>query len=347
MTEDEPAPHQEPQEPIPSSQEPSPSAQEPRSTQEPSPSAQELSPSLPWENEETLNHQPFNLQPECPSLYIDPLSFDGATTLPFGLGAHNDAAISRILAIGSGDINLFNPVPSPVSVEAPFSGAGFAVKCRVVDVETSSSVSHFELPAGLVGQCTVKEAIPKDYQLKSSLEAGNTPEKIVLTPITEVNNNEMLADGFVDPNRFAKASTDEVRRILRISGCDLVFKISQYWCHYHQFLKKMEERVYHLLKDRGVKIKRRKRMGPEVPAFEKKEIRAQRNRERSQSLRKHHKQRLMDLEGAGEQMRVYNSATRSLINCVLEDEAALPLLHTYFTKNEYSESLLSYLSNDF
>lgn len=309
---------------------------------------QQTEPHLPWLNEMAVNQNLFMLQPDC--TYIDPLGYDGAVDFSSGLGEENDASIGRILALESGEINSFQPIPSPVTIEAPFPSAGSGMKCGSVEIEAASSVSHLELPASLLpasllGQSSLKEHSIKIYHSQSAPVDANDIDKNVGTLNINYNCTSVFIDEIGDPTRFAKASTEEVRKIFRTSGCDFALRISQYWCHYQQLLQTMEQRVHQILNDRGVKIKRRKRMGPEVPAIEKKEIRAQRNRERSQALRRHHKKRLSDLEEAGEQMRVYNSATRALINCVLEHESALPLLHNYFTENDCSENLLAFLSN--
>ncbi|KAI0560056.1 hypothetical protein FGB62_127g021 [Gracilaria domingensis] len=144
------------------------------------------------------------------------------------------------------------------------------------------------------------------------------------------------------PRALGNISPKAVRTLLRASGDDIVSKIELYWSHFHDY-RVSTERAARLLREKSVRFERRKRMGPEVPAIEKKAIRAQRNRERSQALRRYHKQRMGDLEAASGQLKLYNSVAKSFINCLLEEPQSLGLVREYFTSHECSEELLTYL----
>lgn len=126
---------------------------------------------------------------------------------------------------------------------------------------------------------------------------------------------------------------------------DIVPKLRAFWARYNAF-HNLSARVQAALSTTSVRMSRRRRIASDVPAVDKKIIRAQRNRERSQALRRHQKLRTARLREVNEQLRVYNSALRSVINCVLEDQAALPLLQVYFTENCCSEAMLSFLNHE-
>lgn len=305
-------------------------------------------PQLPWFNEMTLPHASFN--PQTETAYIDPLSSDGMIDFTKGFEREDDATMGRLLAMESvlterDEISALQQVQSPVTVEASCNSPATKKHEEAALVESASSVSHAELLASLQSNCFWQggNTQPEVPQPATFHERKQLP--FVPPPKEKPGRHPTASQDFVDLSSLVDASPEEVRKLFRASRDDVMTQINLYWVNYRYLLKTMEERIHKILNDRGVKIKRRKRMGPEVPALEKKEIRAQRNRERSQALRKHQKQRLAYLEGYAEQLKVYNSATKSLINCVLEDEAMLPLLHAYFTENECSESLLSFLSN--
>lgn len=297
---------------------------------------------LPWLNEGLLNQNLFMSQPECTNV-VDSLWYDGPVELCPEL--ENHSAPAKLCAFESGEVCSFQPIPSPVTTEAPSPLLNVRNKCNSDATEASSKISHVESPTSLQGQTVSNESTAYFSHSQEAYIMGNDVHGILDSTKGQYDCPFWFSSGMEDPISFDGASTDDVRRILQSSDCDLFPRICEYWSHYHQFLRGMEVKVNQILNDRGVKIKRRKRMGPEVPAIEKKEIRAQRNRERSQALRKHNKQRLGSLERAVEKLRSYNSATRSLVNTVLEHEAALPLLQSYFTENECSENLLAFLSN--
>lgn len=310
--------------------------------------AQSSGPHFTWLHEIPTSQS--SLYPPGDSSYMDPLSNNGMIDFATAFEGENDATIGRLLALEPPiseceEIPVFHNVQSPVTIEASSYSADKEKLGNVSQEDCTSSASYFELPASLQGQYLRPGGNTHTEMDRSSPFARKGLSRM-LTPFN-CNPKEYTkpAHDFLNPSHLVGASPQQVRQIFRATRSNMVLCIRQYWEHYSCLLTGLEERIQKLIKDRGVKIKRRKRMGPEVPAIEKKEIRAQRNRERSQALRKHQKQRLLDLEGYGEQLKEYNSATKSLINCVMEDEGVLPLLQAYFTENECSETLLSFLSN--
>lgn len=73
-----------------------------------------------------------------------------------------------------------------------------------------------------------------------------------------------------------------------------------------------------LLHDGGIRLERRKRLSSGVAPDFKREVRAQRNRERSHALRRHHKRRLALLDEASAALQVHNRALRVLAKTIIK-----------------------------
>lgn len=72
-----------------------------------------------------------------------------------------------------------------------------------------------------------------------------------------------------------------------------------------------------LLNDGGIRLERRKRLNAGVAADFKREVRAQRNRERSHALRRHHKRRLALIDEASAALQTHNRALRVLSKTII------------------------------
>ncbi len=72
--------------------------------------------------------------------------------------------------------------------------------------------------------------------------------------------------------------------------------------------------VYALLHDTGIRLERRKRLASRETPEHKKAVRAARNRERSQALRRHHKRRLSLLDSATNALNAHCRALRALVH---------------------------------
>lgn len=88
-------------------------------------------------------------------------------------------------------------------------------------------------------------------------------------------------------------------------------RVSTFW-HACRRTAAVRNAVAALLNDGGIRLERRKRMGICVAAEHKRAVRAQRNRERSHALRRHHKRRLALLERATAALHIQNTALRAL-----------------------------------
>lgn len=142
-----------------------------------------------------------------------------------------------------------------------------------------------------------------------------------------------------------RKSCADFRDVLGATDQNIVMKIEEYWRNYKRY-DHIEEKVIKLLNETSLRLKRRRRLGSDMPESQKKQIRALRNRERSQAIRGHLRQRLQGLEVVNEQLRICNSAIRLMINCLLEDETALAVLYKYLESHKCSESMFSFLSHE-
>lgn len=253
------------------------------------------------------------------------------------------SAIDRLLDLDSVAANCTIPPYSSVTVAAtPLDRSRFESVSGCPANETE--VSYFELPRAQV-----------DFHAFHNPEGGAfTGASYKQEGCIQETNSDVAIDEskgeLVNTERtfqiLASMQADEVRNWFHASEADTTEKIGAFWRNSRPFLHATAERAKTLVSHRGVKMKRRKRMGPNISAIEKKEIRAQRNRERSQALRRHQKQRLLDLESITEELKTYNKALKSLINCLLEREVALPKLNEFFASEECSELLLSFMNEN-
>ncbi|CAN8062379.1 unnamed protein product [Agarophyton chilense] len=191
------------------------------------------------------------------------------------------------------------------------------------------------------GELTNDASFASPNQTNNQLRSTNIPHDVVPRSCSVVPELGSQIE-ILYPSALGNKSPEQVRSLLRATGGDIVSKIELYWSHFHDYRVSVE-RAGRLLREKSVRFERRKRMGPDVPAIEKKAIRAQRNRERSQALRRYHKQRMTDLETVSGQLKLYNSVARSLINCLLEEPQSLELVQEYFRSHECSEEFLTYL----
>lgn len=178
-----------------------------------------------------------------------------------------------------------------------------------------------------------------DYAPNASLAVCGSSPGITQPQFVDTRTSQIE---ILHPRALEDVSPKAVRALLRSNGDDIVSKIELYWTHFQDY-QITAERAGKVLKEKSVRFERRKRMGPEVPAIEKKAIRAQRNRERSQALRRYHKQRMSELEDVDRKLKTYNAVAKSLVNCLLEEPQSLKLVQEYFSTHECNEELLTFL----
>lgn len=262
---------------------------------------------------------------------------------------NENPAIDRILP-RIGVIEVQDAYPS-VSHDKEQDGChvalGSQVKCYMD--ENASQLSLLELPESQATASSFKEQFQRTRNLnhgESFAEGGQSisPANVTMGE-SSTENVPFLNEEQLSPAFLGKKSSEEVRHLFHANEYDIVPKLHNYWEVYKRF-HNMKNHVQDVLENTGVKMTRRRRIASDIPALEKKQIRAQRNRERSQALRRHQKLRSARLAETNEQLMLYNSATRSLINCILEDKAALPLLQHYFAENKCSEAMLSFLNHE-
>lgn len=261
-----------------------------------------------------------------------------------GQGVIDNAAIDRLLELDPTIIDSLIPAHSPVTT------TGTPVEeSRSETISdgpaNKTEVSHYALP-----EAHAEHQGPQHPQVEASALAPINLESCTQDENFEATMEDPKLEHAFDLKgtfqMLGSMQTDEVRNWFQATKEDMTRKIGVFWRKYRPILHANAEKAQTLVNRRGVKMKRRKRMGANLSAIEKKEIRAQRNRERSQALRRHQKQRLLDLENVTEELKTYNKAMKSLINCLLEHEAALPKLNHYLTYHNCSEQLLSFLNEN-
>eukprot|EP00178_Gracilaria_changii_P024639 TRINITY_DN743_c0_g4_i2.p1 TRINITY_DN743_c0_g4~~TRINITY_DN743_c0_g4_i2.p1 ORF type:complete len:587 (+),score=55.16 TRINITY_DN743_c0_g4_i2:3348-5108(+) len=267
-------------------------------------------------------------------------------------------AWTDLLQIGDRDDMIYTPpVPEEVPQEVPqWPQATFQFKTGRV-----MQTTYEDLKPGLstpLEDAWFLNLNPTTSVIDESIHGLKLPNDPEFGASDEVKNCTKLSDKpkppcsvvpqpgphieILHPNALRDKSPKAVRSLLRATGGDIVSKIDLYWSHFHDF-RVSAEQAGRLLREKSVRFERRKRMGPEISAIEKKAIRAQRNRERSQALRRYHKQRMRALEVVSGQLKLNNAVARSLIHCLLEEPRSLELVQEYYSSHECSEELLTYL----
>lgn len=286
-------------------------------------------------NEENLNEdEPFFQTPPPPQ----PNYHLG---LPSPSSSVIDAnAISRVLQLGNLDVSSFFPTSTPITVEIPFLGIRVSRSGTTAPLEPCQDIPPFKLSPA----CGQPQPSSSTEQNNKPSETDPLSEPCISNPPEPVSLLPHLQHPFttLDPAVLHKKKPKQVRLLLSADNQSIVSKINQYWQE-NPIFQSLADQVSVQLNGRAIKLQRRKRMGAEVPPSEKKAIRAQRNRERSQALRKYHKNRMINLEEADRALTVYNSATRSLINCLLEEAPCLQLIETYFEGPNCSEQVIAFL----
>lgn len=267
------------------------------------------------------------------------------------------AAVQRCLTLDNFDIVSCLPPQSPVTVEIPFLGVLLSKTEESGKLELSTTdltplrlppappmdPVMFDFPDNVIipieneERSTVLDPFSNDWN-DTRLKFESKPE-----PVTQHEPKASPHATYPNASMLNAKAPHEVFRIFRASSADIVEKMSSDWSRFRGETMAVGERISKLLSDRGIRLKRRKRMGAEVPATEKKAIRAQRNRERSQALRRHHKHRLGSLEGACQELEVENGAARSMIQCLLEQEGGEQLLQQYVISSERGQELAQFL----
>lgn len=203
-------------------------------------------------------------------------------------------AIERIMS----DDSFTDPVAylpqSPVTVEVPFLGVRLAKTKNGIVIESTDPPPLQLPPTCMDGDMCELSKFPTNYDDSFST-------------ICAVQGFEQ-----VSVQALSGTSVGEVIQIFTRPPVDTYTRISTFW-KLHVDNRTVRERVEKLLDDGGIRLERRKRMGAKIAPEEKKAIRAQRNRERSQALRRHHKRRLALLEEANKHLQVENGAIKAMI----------------------------------
>lgn len=284
------------------------------------------------------SRQPFQLRP------YQAHTSHASNQLFTGQGNVDGAAIGRLLDLDSTAVNCTVPPYSSVTTtETPLERSGFETISDCPANETE--VSYFELPKAQVDYHDLRSPQGETLATTSIKQEKCTQEVNLDTAITEPRVEQVDNTGRIF-QILASMQTEEIRNWFHASDADITEKIGAFWRNYQPLLRATVEGAQSLVSRRGVKMKRRKRIGANLSAIEKKEIRAQRNRERSQALRRHQKQRLLDLESITEELKTYNKALKSLINCLFENDVALPRLNEFFTSEKCSELLVGFMNEN-
>lgn len=275
-------------------------------------------------------------------------------------GVLDDNAIDRLLHLDEGIISEIIPPSNPSCTHhsnVEESIPTFSEEDVHDDEEVGDCDENFEDDDDLEGSASFMSNLELPQACINFKDAASAQEDALSETISNTNqgNDERkggishqmprvrLSDVLKDPEILNRLNPQEIFNLIWVSEGNIYTNLRKLWEEYQPNVLRTAERAQYLVEARGVKMERRPRVKPGVSAIEKKQIRAQRNRERSQALRRYTKKRLAELHKAKVDIRKCNIILKMFINLFLEDEKAYAKLNQFFASDRCSTELMAFL----